>query len=269
MSCHRRFVLFAFPFGLITTITITLAIPIYDVSDKSIRLSGILSLLDNGNTAPILTSLILVCTYILSDIQLIMLINRYDFVSKKILKPSRWTFRGIYFIIALSNIFQSTLSTTSCFHHAIPFGITTNYRWIDSAFKPLYLMYYITRVIAFLYIIHLNIDFRKVLEIRSMPNVIRFHKMVLRAIIANVIVQLLFTQLPILVAMAAFSSYNVSLTQMFVNFGVCSFNCTFLGCMLATLYFVKPYRKFVVSLFGSINNVMPVEMSVSAYNATF
>uniref|UniRef100_A0A7E4ZSG4 Serpentine Receptor, class Z n=1 Tax=Panagrellus redivivus TaxID=6233 RepID=A0A7E4ZSG4_PANRE len=196
----------------------------------------------------VVIAVIFICDYIITDMLLVLLIDRYVTVSKTLISLSEWFYNGIYVFLAITNVIQSSLTIVVLIYIKLPPEVQLKYHIIEYLYLPLTACYQMSRLAGFITIIYLNFKFGKSYASKASANVIRLHKMLLRAVMANVLCTGFFTRLPMFVMFVALATRNFTYITAAMDILLWFQNCAFLSDMLTTLYFVVPFRHFVMTL---------------------
>uniref|UniRef100_A0A7E4VJF5 G_PROTEIN_RECEP_F1_2 domain-containing protein n=1 Tax=Panagrellus redivivus TaxID=6233 RepID=A0A7E4VJF5_PANRE len=239
--------------SMLTTLTITSTIPLYSQKEFSAELFGLLKI-NNFDAFPYIASIVMVCGAINTDLLLIILINRYDIVFETVTSKPKVIINTIYALMVITNHIQCyNVMNLHCYiapNSAIA-KLTSHTLFL---YKPLTTFYHLSRFISFIIIIWLNIKFSKRFASNASSIVVRLHRMITRATIADVICEALITRIPMLVFVISQLLDNNTFINMSVNLTFVLQNSALLANMVTTIWFVKPYRSFVVSLLCSVQN---------------
>uniref|UniRef100_A0A7E4VTE3 G_PROTEIN_RECEP_F1_2 domain-containing protein n=1 Tax=Panagrellus redivivus TaxID=6233 RepID=A0A7E4VTE3_PANRE len=253
MSSYRALVLAYLPFSLISTVTITLSVPIFDYPSKLYHFYEKTFYFEStGAVFQLIFSLVIyISEMIITDLLLLMLIDRYDVVSKNVTTRPNWVFPFCYIVITISSI----ISIFVIFANIVLLvfdpmeTIHNQFAAIKKLLMPITVFYQVSRLAGFITVIWLNINFGRKYASHASATVIRLHKMLTRSVIVNILCTAFFTRVPFILVTISYLNEQPTLTILSYNLVIALKHCAFLGNMVTTLYFVIPYRSFILRMF--------------------
>uniref|UniRef100_A0A7E4V8D1 G_PROTEIN_RECEP_F1_2 domain-containing protein n=1 Tax=Panagrellus redivivus TaxID=6233 RepID=A0A7E4V8D1_PANRE len=190
------------------------------------------------------------------DILLLMLINLYNRASKNLQLQPRYLVKSFHIFMLITSVCEIVVFSIWFTYSKMPWGLNVYFYFIEHVAPPVIGLYQLSRIILLVVVISLNNRFgRKLKEMKSV-RAAEFHKMLARAINTSVVFIVLITRAPIAFVYVASFLKNVPLTDVVITVATCLQQTLMLGEMLITLYYIKPYRMFIVGLFN--NEVAPV-----------
>uniref|UniRef100_A0A7E4V069 Serpentine Receptor, class J n=1 Tax=Panagrellus redivivus TaxID=6233 RepID=A0A7E4V069_PANRE len=263
MSTYRTFMLVSFPFSALTTMIYVIMVPIYIDKTFHFRFYGIVA-----PKQEIFSAIVAACLNIIgninTDLLLIFLINRYYVVSKYVVTPDQVSYKFIYAYVGVTNGIECVSTTVLIARNMLPLTIKEVVYSYESMMFVMTAFYQATRIGGFITIVYLNLKLGvKYASAASSPAVVRLHKMLTKTVIANVISTLVLNRFPVLLVIVVSFSNNMELLNLFTNIMSCLSNSELLMDILITMYFVVPYRRFVVNLFVRKNTVVFVPSFVN------
>uniref|UniRef100_A0A7E4W7W6 Serpentine receptor class gamma n=1 Tax=Panagrellus redivivus TaxID=6233 RepID=A0A7E4W7W6_PANRE len=258
MQNYKRLLIATLPFSVIITTLITVAVPIYDNRALTYYFHG---LFENASQIWIIVLVIIGfnCNLIISDLLLVMLIDRYYSVTSVLYsKSSECKSKLIYTFLLLTGLLQCLMFTILFSYKNLPWGLDVTFQSIELFHLQAVLVFQLSRVIGLVGILILNFRLGKDLKAKASPNVVLLHKMLTRAINATVLFMLLVTRVPLILAwLAKATPYDV-LIDIVATMATCLQQTAFLGDMLITFYLVKPYKSYITQLFVGDKTVTTV-----------
>uniref|UniRef100_A0A7E4UZP0 G protein-coupled receptor n=1 Tax=Panagrellus redivivus TaxID=6233 RepID=A0A7E4UZP0_PANRE len=256
MTAYRNLLLTQFVFSALTTVSYASTLPMVDDETFHWHLYGVIEV-KSDILAAIVAIIITYYCNVNTDLLLIMLINRYDTVSKNVVTYPRSRYFYTYTFICITNVAECYTIIFRITNLYFPYGleiamVTENFIVFTSA------LYHLSRIIGLIAIISLNVQFEKNYENVLSPVVARLHKMLTKSIIANLISALICTRLPLLLVLAASISGDLDICIFAMNTLGLYISGAFLVSMILTLHFVKPYWRYIVRSFKRKNNVVTV-----------
>uniref|UniRef100_A0A7E4V7B0 Serpentine receptor class gamma n=2 Tax=Panagrellus redivivus TaxID=6233 RepID=A0A7E4V7B0_PANRE len=189
------------------------------------------------------------CHVITTDLLLLMLINLYDQSSKSLRLQPKYVIKLLYIFIAISNV-VFVLTASILFTYAkMPWGLNVFFKFVDYIYMPVGGIFQLSRIILLVTIITLNNRFGRKLAELSTPRVVEFHRMLAYAINTNVLFTCIFTRLPMVFVFIANTICNVHFISFTNTLATCLQQTVMVGEMLIMLYYVKPYKRFIMGLF--------------------
>uniref|UniRef100_A0A7E4VC27 G_PROTEIN_RECEP_F1_2 domain-containing protein n=1 Tax=Panagrellus redivivus TaxID=6233 RepID=A0A7E4VC27_PANRE len=251
MSSYRALILAYFPFAFITTFVISISIPIFDFNSYRYHFYDNLFWFKDGSVAFEIFFITVIYTFdmIITDLLLIMLIDRYVVVSKNITTRPNWVIPFWYGIIFITNV----IAAVFCIFNNVLSVIDRKselheYDFVKVMIVPTSAIFQITRLGGFVAIVILNLKFGRKYAQNASSNVIRLHKTLTQSVIVTILYTTIFTRLPIILVTIAFSTNGVLFLSVVLNMIIVFRSFALLGQMLTTIYLVRGYRSFVLEL---------------------
>uniref|UniRef100_A0A7E4ZZ26 Serpentine Receptor, class Z n=1 Tax=Panagrellus redivivus TaxID=6233 RepID=A0A7E4ZZ26_PANRE len=260
MKSFKKLLIAGMPFLIYSTFSISLTIPIYAVETYVFQWHGLINNVPRAVNVG-LTTFALICDQQNSDLMLIMLIIRYQIISRDFVKPSKFLYPSIYGFIAFTNIFQTILLVIRLilppFISSVETSIIANANFFIASTGFILT----SRIYAFIKVFLINRSFARKIQPIISPSTLQMHTMLFRAVLSNVLVTVV-SKLPYLTVIIGFL-IDQSVMEVMVNVISISHNLTYICEMIITLYFVRPYRDFVRNIFRT-NVEVPVELFQSS-----
>uniref|UniRef100_A0A7E4VL30 Serpentine Receptor, class H n=1 Tax=Panagrellus redivivus TaxID=6233 RepID=A0A7E4VL30_PANRE len=261
MNSYRVLVLAYLPFSVLTTLTITLLVPIFD--DPANPSNGyhfydkLFNFKSDESVLNLVSQMVIyVFDMVITDLLLFMLIDRYGIVSKNVTTRPKWVLPFCYVTVTITDIFAMVIIIANIvlFVYYPNETHSDEYIIINKLLIPAAAFYQLSRIAGFIMVIWLNINFGKKYVSTASATVTRLHKMLTRSVIVNILCTAFFTRMPFLLITVAFAAQLPPFLILSFNVIIALKHCAFLGNMVTTLYFVIPYRKFILHLLRTKQN---------------
>uniref|UniRef100_A0A7E4VZG7 G_PROTEIN_RECEP_F1_2 domain-containing protein n=1 Tax=Panagrellus redivivus TaxID=6233 RepID=A0A7E4VZG7_PANRE len=256
MKSYRRLVVAYMPFSILATTSITLTQPVFLNQAGRFYFMGILKGFEEYLLVAVFL-IVLASDTAITDCLLAILINRYQIISSDNTKRSKLIFTIIYSFLFITGVISLLLVACIMFYERTPGVFGQILYALSRHYLPFIIFYQFTRISGFILIIFLNVRFGRQLQSKASHTVIKLHKMLIRAVVSQVICSCIFTRIPLFLVVVALFSYDSTFLNVTAAIAVRCLNTVFLGDMIVTIYNVNPYRRFVLHLLNRDNVVEP------------
>uniref|UniRef100_A0A7E4VHA1 G_PROTEIN_RECEP_F1_2 domain-containing protein n=1 Tax=Panagrellus redivivus TaxID=6233 RepID=A0A7E4VHA1_PANRE len=247
MSSYKKLMSIIMVSSVISTGITATSVPVFNSEKMVYEFHGFFKLVENYYSV-IVAAVITVSGTINTDLLLVILINRFDNVSTTIAPKSRTVIYSIYALIAITSFLECAQLVILIAQSELPLALRPFRRMVNKVYHGYTLLFLISRLIGFIVIVCLNIRFGRRFMKNASSKVVRLHRMLTRATIANVICAAVFTQIPMLIVVAAIISRDKNFIDTSVNIMTALQSFAFFADMVTTLYFVKPFREYLLKL---------------------
>uniref|UniRef100_A0A7E4W4T8 G_PROTEIN_RECEP_F1_2 domain-containing protein n=1 Tax=Panagrellus redivivus TaxID=6233 RepID=A0A7E4W4T8_PANRE len=246
MRSYKNLLIFGMPFLIYSTTFISITIPIYAFETCVFQFHGIISKVSRSTNVGI-TTVALICDQVNADLLLVMLINRYQLISKDFVEHLRFHYPAIYAFIAVTNLLQNALLIVKLVLLPILPFVEASFIGDGNFFVITTGVILLTRIYGHVKVVLLNKSFAIKIKPVITPATLQLHTMLFRAVLANVLVTVLSKLLYLTLIIAIL--IDQSFMDVMINVVTIIHNLTYICEMIITLYFVKPYREFITSFF--------------------
>uniref|UniRef100_A0A7E4ZSN2 G_PROTEIN_RECEP_F1_2 domain-containing protein n=1 Tax=Panagrellus redivivus TaxID=6233 RepID=A0A7E4ZSN2_PANRE len=256
MATYRNLWLISAVFSTLITVIYSTTVPMYHADKGEKLLHGVVCHLSSPVFEAATAIIVNFSCNINNDLLLVMLINRYDLVSKNIVTPNRLWYTFIYTFIGISNAVECSAISAIIASHYFPENFDETFCNYDKIVTITSAFFHFTRLSGFVTVVYMNVKFGVKYAYVLSPHLLRIHRMLTKTVIANVISTMLFTRLPLLAVFLSSMTHGMKLVFFSLNIMIACANSAFFADILITLYFVTPYRRFVSKLFKKHNNTV-------------